>query len=118
MDEATQTQPTTTRKRRTNPVVLFLVAFIIAAVVGAVMYNIQIRRPLAENRKLNSELVYNVLGLGAEPLKMSERFKDADGDLVPDPPTDPKEFIDPPKLIFSYVATNEPETYRTQFKEF
>ncbi len=113
--DAPQTSP---KKPRTNPLVLFLIAFVIAAIVGAIMYNIQIRQPAAENRKFNSELVYNVLGLNAQPLKMSDRFKDADGDLVADAPADPAQIVDPPKLIFSYVATNEPEIYRERFKEF
>jgi phosphonate transport system substrate-binding protein len=67
---------------------------------------------------MNASLVYNILGLKDQPLQLAARFTDGDGDLVADAPADPKQFIDPPKLIFSYVATNEPETYRERFKEF
>ena len=31
------------------------------------------------------------------------RFKDANGDLVADAPTDPKNFVDPATLIFAYT---------------
>ena len=34
-----------------------------------------------------------------------------------DAPTDPGKIVDPPKIIFSYVATTEPENYRERFKE-
>ena len=34
-------------KRRTNPLLLFMVAFIVAAVIGVILYFVQIRRPLA-----------------------------------------------------------------------
>jgi phosphonate transport system substrate-binding protein len=116
--DSTGAETTRPKKRRTNPAVLFLVSFVVAAAVGAILYYVQVRQPIEENRKLNSDLVYNVLGLGAEPLKMNAKFTDADGDLVPDVPSDPKQIVDPPKIIFSYVATNEPENYRERFKEF
>jgi phosphonate transport system substrate-binding protein len=120
MEEAQQTAaaPQTPVRKKTNPLVLFLIAFGITTVFAIVMYNIQIRRPAQANRELNSTLVYNVLGLNAAPLKMNERFKDSDSDWVADAPADPAATIDPPKLIFSYVATNEPENYRERFKEF
>jgi phosphonate transport system substrate-binding protein len=42
---------------------------------------------------------------------MDPRFKDADGDLVADAPTDPKDWIDPPTLIFAYTPVEDPSVY-------
>ena len=39
------------------------------------------------------------------------RFKDANGDLVADAPTDPKNFVDPATLIFAYTPVEDPAVY-------
>src|SRR5688500_18762586 len=108
------------RRNRTSPLLLLLLAVIGAGVVGFVLYQVQVRRPVAQNRAENDQLVYNMLGRPGETvgLKLADRFTDADGDLVADPPRDPKQFIDPPTLNFSYVATTEPDIFRERFKEF
>lgn len=52
--------------------------------------------------------------LAALPLSsqaMDSRFKDADGDLVADAPTDPKDWIDPSTLVFSYTPVEDPAVY-------
>ncbi len=57
-------------------------------------------------------LVALVLGLAPAPAgALDPRFKDADGDLVADPPTDPKEWVDPPVLIFAYTPVEDPSVY-------
>ena len=108
------------RRKRTNPLLLLLLALVAAAVIGAVMYQVQVRRPVTANREANDQLVYNMVGRPGEAvgLKLDARFTDADGDLVADPPGDAKALIDPPTINFSYVATNEPELIRERFKEF
>ena len=42
---------------------------------------------------------------------LDQRFTDADGDLVADAPKDPKQFVDPPVLIFSYTPVEDPAVY-------
>jgi len=42
---------------------------------------------------------------------LDKRFTDADGDLVADAPKDPKQFVDPPVLIFSYTPVEDPAVY-------
>ena len=42
---------------------------------------------------------------------LDSRFKDTDGDLVADTPTDPKDWVDPPVLIFSYTPVEDPAVY-------
>lgn len=59
--------------------------------------------------------------LAALPLSsqaMDSRFKDADGDLVADAPTDPKDWIDPSTLVFSYTPVEDPAVYAEVWKEF
>ena len=42
---------------------------------------------------------------------LDARFKDANGDMVADAPTDPKDFIDPATLIFAYTPVEDPAVY-------
>jgi phosphonate transport system substrate-binding protein len=42
---------------------------------------------------------------------LDSRFKDADGDLVADAPADPKDWVDPPTLIFAYTPVEDPSVY-------
>jgi len=42
---------------------------------------------------------------------LDARFKDSDGDLVADVPTNPAELIDPPTLIFAYTPVEDPAVY-------
>lgn len=42
---------------------------------------------------------------------LDQRFKDADGDLVADAPTDPKQFVDPATLVFAYTPVEDPAVY-------
>lgn len=109
----------TPRKNRTNPLLLVLIAALIAGVIGWGMYFFQVRRPVEANKELNSGLVEGLVGLkDPQPLKLAEKFKDADGDLVADAP-DAAQQIDPPTLTFSYVGSSaaEGERLRDRFKE-
>ncbi len=42
---------------------------------------------------------------------MDPRFKDADGDLVADVPTNAADLVDPPVLVFSYTPVEDPAVY-------
>ncbi len=42
---------------------------------------------------------------------LDPRFADADGDMVADAPKDPKQWIDPPVLIFAYTPVEDPAVY-------
>src|SRR6187431_643939 len=42
---------------------------------------------------------------------LDKRFTDADGDLVADAPTDPKQWVDPPVLVFAYTPVEDPAVY-------
>lgn len=49
---------------------------------------------------------------------LDARFTDADGDLVADTPTDPKDWIDPSTLIFAYTPVEDPAVYAKVWEEF
>jgi phosphonate transport system substrate-binding protein len=63
------------------------------------------------------KLALGLLAAGAVALAtvsasaLDPRFKDTDGDLLADVPTDPKEQIDPPMLIFAYTPVEDPAVY-------
>lgn len=46
------------------------------------------------------------------------RYTDANGDMVADAPTDPKQWVDPATLIFAYTPVEDPEVYRKVWDEF
>ncbi|MEY6433548.1 phosphate/phosphite/phosphonate ABC transporter substrate-binding protein [Thioalkalicoccus limnaeus] len=62
---------------------------------------------------------YQLLGMAAwlamlvtgPLLAMDPRYTDADGDLVADAPTDPKDWVDPPVLVFAYTPVEDPSVY-------
>jgi len=60
-----------------------------------------------------------MLGFGAAPAAaLDSRFTDANGDLVADAPTDPKQWVDPATLVFAYTPVEDPEVYRKVWDEF
>ena len=56
--------------------------------------------------------------VAAPAFALDARYKDANGDLVADAPTDPKEWIDPSTLIFAYTPVEDPEVYRKVWDDF
>lgn len=49
---------------------------------------------------------------------LDARYKDADGDMVADAPTNPAEFIDPSTLIFAYTPVEDPAVYAKVWEGF
>jgi phosphonate transport system substrate-binding protein len=57
-------------------------------------------------------LVACAVALASSPASaLDPRFKDADGDLLADVPTDPAQQLDPPTLIFAYTPVEDPAVY-------
>jgi phosphonate transport system substrate-binding protein len=50
--------------------------------------------------------------------QLDARYCDRDGDMVADAPTDPRELVDPPVLIFAYTPVEDPSVYRRVWQEF
>jgi phosphonate transport system substrate-binding protein len=111
--------PSRRHRRRTSPLLLLLIAVAIAAAIGWGMYLVQIRQPAQANRELNSGLVQTVVGLkDATPMVLDPKFVDSNGDLVAEGPADATHVIDPPRLGFTFVGTDNPEAYRDRFQDF
>ncbi len=49
--------------------------------------------------------------------KLDVLYCDADGDLLADPPKDPKKLVNPDTLIFAYVPVEDPAVYITTFSD-
>lgn len=49
---------------------------------------------------------------------LDARYCDRDNDLVADAPTDPKQWLNPGTLIFSYTPVEDPEVYRKAWDPF
>jgi len=49
---------------------------------------------------------------------LDSRFKDSNGDLVADAPTDPKDWIDPSTLVFAYTPVEDPAVYAKVWDSF
>jgi phosphonate transport system substrate-binding protein len=49
---------------------------------------------------------------------LDARFKDANGDMVADAPTDSKDWIDPATLIFAYTPVEDPAVYAKVWDSF
>jgi phosphonate transport system substrate-binding protein len=50
--------------------------------------------------------------------ELDKRFCDRNGDLVADGPSDSKQWVDPPTLIFAYTPVEDPEVYRKVWDGF
>lgn len=51
------------------------------------------------------------LAFASPSAALDARYTDKDGDLLADTPTDPKQQIDPPTLIFAYTPVEDPAVY-------
>jgi len=93
----------------------FVIALVVLFTMAFVVY-LSFGRPSDQG---NPEWALATLGLGSSQAgRLAERFKDSNHDLVADPPVDSAEWIDPARITFSYIATDEPERYEIAFREF
>ncbi|HEY7089924.1 MAG TPA: phosphate/phosphite/phosphonate ABC transporter substrate-binding protein [Tepidisphaeraceae bacterium] len=128
MTEPTQQQyDSSSRPKRVRaPIWQLIVAGVVpAAAVVAVLWFIWYQKPLQEGKEFASRVMLQTSGLTRPTVnKLDSRFTDADGDFVADAPADAKDQVDPPTLVFSYVAiTQDPDNpttdpYKAAFAEF
>src|SRR5262249_19241206 len=114
MTEPTQQQyDSSSRPRRMRaPIWQLIVAGVVpAAAVVAVLWFIWYQKPLQEGKEFTSRVMLQTSGLTRPTVnKLDPHFTDADGDFVADAPADAKDQVDPPSLVFSYVAiTPDPD---------
>lgn len=95
-----------------RPLLLLLVLAAIVGGIGAGWMH-TIRKPLLESEARAQALLEQLSALNRPVTnRLNSRYVDADGDLIADAPTNPADFIDPPKLVFCYIAIDEPEQHR------
>jgi len=98
---------------------LLLVSLLVLGVAVAVLWVSVVRNPaVAYEADVNQRTLQTVGFTEGRKSKLSERFTDADGDLVADPPKDAKQLIDPPTLTFSYIAVEDPGPFKDAWKDF
>ena len=73
-------------------------------------YDMRILSKLIGNM-LAASLLTVVASLSVNASDLSQRFTDADGDMVADAPTDPSKWVDPKTLIFAYTPVEDPAVY-------
>jgi phosphonate transport system substrate-binding protein len=98
-----------------------MLVLIPALVVLGAIYAVNQHRLEQEMREKDSTL-RNSMGLAEPssitPLRLDERFSDADGDLVADSPKDPAQQVTPDRLVFAFIAGPEADQERANWKEF
>lgn len=67
---------------------------------------------------LEKTMVSRLLGAQDQTSELAKDFVDEDQDLIADPPKKPADFIDPPEINFSYVASSDTEDEEATWKEF
>ncbi len=68
--------------------------------------------------RLVAALAVAAIAASAPALGLDSRFKDEDGDLVADTPTDASQLLDPPTLIFAYTPVEDPAVYANVWDGF
>jgi phosphonate transport system substrate-binding protein len=99
----------------------FVTVFLILVAAGAgaaAMYFLKVHKPLEANVDANSKLQLALTGSTDDGAHLGEGFVDSDGDMIADPPSDPSKLIDPPKLVFCYIAQEDEDKYAEIFKPF
>src|SRR5204863_8965151 len=115
MDEQINTKP---RRFGAQFLITVLLILIAAAAGAGTMYVLQVQKPKSEIKDANREVQLGILGADTISAKLADKFTDADDDMLPDPPKDPKQLIDPPTLVCCYIAQEEAENYHQLWQTF
>ncbi|HEV7297785.1 MAG TPA: phosphate/phosphite/phosphonate ABC transporter substrate-binding protein [Tepidisphaeraceae bacterium] len=118
---STRTATTSHRSGRTTSLTVVLLAFLtpIVIVIAAVFYVVTKGASRNGTAELNQRAMLHMTGLNPPTVnRLHARFSDRDGDLIADSPVEQTQFIDPPTIRFSFVATAEPEIYQKAWQPF
>src|SRR5579871_19131 len=81
-----------------------LLLLILGVVLIGAVYVVKSRQWDEQAREKEPTLIAQ-MGFGpSTPMQLDPQYKDADGDLVADTPTDPAQQVKPDKLIFSFIG--------------
>src|SRR4051812_11379690 len=91
---------------------IILLTLIAVAAGAAAMYFVMVYRPKATAAEKNRNRLMHMTGMDRPVVNaLDARFADADKDMIADAPADPKQLVDPAKIVFCYVATEDPSEY-------
>lgn len=95
------------------------VVVILMGIAAAVTYFVTVRKIVTASQQRTHDRLMTMTGL-ANPVrnKLDARFTDADGDLVADAPTDASQLVDPPALVFCYVAQENTDAVKAAWQSF
>src|SRR5437764_386959 len=92
-------------RRSPSFIPIILLTVIAVAAGAAATYFINIYKPEKDTLDATSKRLLHMTGIDRPVTnKLASNFTDEDNDLVADPPKDPSQLIDPPKLTFCYIA--------------
>ena len=112
--------PSPPPSRRSPSFIPIVLLTVIAVATGAAaMYFITIYKPEKDTLEQTRARLMHMTGMDRPVTnKLAATFTDEDADLVADPPKDASQLVDPPKLTFCYIATEEHSEYADQWKPF
>ncbi len=105
----------------TTRVLLLIILCLSIAVIMGGYYIFKVFNSSQEGQAASGAMIEKMIGLSTPIVggnRLSTDFTDADGDLVADPPADAAKLIDPPTIVFTYIAQEEPEKSRDAWKPF
>jgi len=99
---------------------VLLLAIPLGILCGWLMKSYWPQRIEAQTRSDSENIVLKqMLNTESGPMsKLDDRFTDADGDLIADPPKDAAQQISPDTLIFSYIANPNADSERGRWQSF
>ena len=74
--------------------------------------------PAPEERVDLQHTMFSRLLVRGESPTLDKSYQDADGDLAADAPQDPAKCVDPPEIVFSYVASSDADDGAETWQEF
>jgi phosphonate transport system substrate-binding protein len=101
-------------RKRTHPIVLILIGVALSAVIGTALWFGIYHNQHPDTSGFNLAAA----GFSSAAHQLDPAFKDVDGNLIADPPTDASKFIDPPTLVFCFVPSDDVTGNRERWKPF
>ena len=106
-------------RRSPSFIPIILLTVLAVAVGAAAMYFINIYLPQKQALEGTRTRLMHMTGMDRPVTnKLAATFTDEDGDLVADAPKDAALLMDPEKLTFCYIASEEHSNYADQWKSF
>src|SRR5262245_57301890 len=110
-----QAPPTSGSADPSRPIIYSLVVLLLLAGAGYYKYVLSASRPTPVNEL---EMIRTVAARAAQNRKLGESYRDADGDLVADAPSDSDKLQTVNEIGFSMVAGDDPVQAQEDWRDF